>query len=239
MKTCIDGYECPLAIESNHRIANHLAMLASYVSMQRLEFSRPAAMDGTEVLRLLDGIGAQLVAVSELHRMLTRADSLSSGDIGAHLARLCEALRLGPVRNSTIDYSRGAGCILPSSQILPVSQIVSEVVTNALKHGHRAGSAGAIRVRCLRSVADRIEITVVNDGAGEEAAETADITDGAVIKLPGIGFAMIAALVEQVKGTIDYRTSSAGFSVTLSLPAAVQAACGHPIFLRRPDFVLP
>ena len=58
MKTCIDGYECPLAIESNHRIANHLAMLASYVSMQRLEFSRPAAMDGTEVLRLLDGIGA-------------------------------------------------------------------------------------------------------------------------------------------------------------------------------------
>lgn len=218
MQTCNNGIECPLAIESNHRIANHMALLASYVALRRREYSKmPDTNVDTIVLRLLDGIGAQVAAVSELHRMLTTCDSLSSGDIGAHLGRICEAFRKGPALGMALEYSGGAGCNLPVNHILPVSQIISEVVTNALKYGHKAGCAGSIRVGCLRGSDDRITISVDDDGDGIGAGKTL------ATKSTGIGSAIVAALVRQVGGTIEYRFSDSGLSFGLSLPSAVHA----------------
>jgi two-component sensor histidine kinase len=218
MKNCYDGTECPLMVESNHRIANHLAMLASYVSLRRQEVSRlPEAQDGPDVLLMLDAIGAQVAAVSAMHRMLTSSESISSGDLGAHLGRICEALRQGPVGGTTIHYAKSVGCILPVCHILPVSQIVSEVITNALKYGQKAGGAGCIRVTCTRGGDNRITISIEDDGQGI-------LPDKAKVTKPnGIGFAMVAALVRQVNGTIEYKTSRAGLKFSLSLPSAGQA----------------
>lgn len=218
MKNCFDGTECPLMIESNHRIANHLAMLGSYVSLRRQEFSRlPGGADGPDVLLMLDAIGAQVAAVSAMHRMLTTSESVTSGDLGAHLGRICDALRHGPVCGATIQYAKGAGCILPVSHILPVSQIVSEVITNALKYGQKAEGAGTIRVACTRGGDNRILISIEDDGDGI-------LPDKAKVTKPnGIGFAMVAALVRQVNGTIEYKTSSAGLAFRLSLASAGQA----------------
>jgi two-component sensor histidine kinase len=227
MTHCINGTDCHSMVESNHRIANHLALLASYVSLRRLEFAKLAETpEGHEVLRLLDGVGAQVGAVAALHRMLTTSDAASSGDIGAHLGRICDAFRTGPVCGSTIEYARSAGCILPASHILPVSQIVSEVVTNALKYGHKPGCSGSIRVGCLRGVDNRILISVDDDGNGRWPGLAAT-------KPNGIGFAMVAALVRQVNGTLEYRPSDRGLSFRLSLAAAVPVHVAPPAFLRQ------
>jgi two-component sensor histidine kinase len=234
MKNCFDGTECPLMIESNHRIANHLAMLAGYVSLRRQEFSRlPGGQDGPDVLLLLDAIGAQVAAVSAMHRMLTTSESITSGDLGAHLGRICEALRQGPVGGTTIHYAKGAGCILPVSHILPVSQIVSEVITNALKYGQKVEGAGTIRVACTCGRDNRITISIKDDGDGI-------LPDKAKVTKPnGIGFAMVAALVRQVNGTIEYKTSSTGLKFSLSLPSAVHAHAAQPISPRQYHHVSP
>lgn len=229
MKTCSDGTGCPLVAESNHRIANHMAMLASYVSMRRREFSRlPDEYEDCDVLRLFDGIGAQVIAVSELHQMLTTTDRFNSGDISAQLGRICDAFRKGPACGTSIVYSGGADCILPESHILPVSQIVSEVITNALKYGHKAGCAGSIHVGCLRESDNRIIISVSDDGDGISPDTTG-------MKRNGIGFEMVAALVHQVNGTTEYRSSDSGLSFSLSLPSAVQGNSVHQLFLSKYD----
>lgn len=234
MKNCYDGTECPLMVESNHRIANHLAMLGSYVSLRRQEFSRlTSGQDGPDVLLLLDAIGAQVAAVSAMHRMLTTSESVTSGDLGAHLGRICEALRQGPVGGTTIHYVKSSGCILPVSHILPVSQIVSEVITNALKYGQKAEGAGTIRVACTRGGDNRILISIEDDGHGI-------LPDKAKVTKPnGIGFAMVAALVRQVNGTIDYKTCSTGLAFRLSLPSAGHAQAALPISPQQYHYASP
>lgn len=228
MKTCFDGTECPLMIESNHRIANHLAMLASYVSLRRQEFSRlPQGQDGLDVLLMLDAIAAQVTAVSAMHRMLTTSEDIATGDLGAHLGRLCDALRQGPMGRTRLDYAKGAGCILPICQILPVSQIVSEVITNALKYAQKAEGAGTIRVSCACGSDKRILVSIEDDGEGL-------MPDKAKVTKPnGIGFAMVAALVRQVNGTIEYQTAGTGLAFRLSLAAAGQVPAAQRVWPRH------
>ena len=205
-----------------------MAMLASYVRLRRGEFSRlPDTQHRREILRLFDGIGAQVAAMAELHRMLTAGASLSSGDIGEHLGHICAAFRKGPASDSLIEYSGEPGCMLPVSHILPVSQIVSEVMTNALKYGRKAGSAGSIRVGCRRLDGDQILISVDDDGGGI-------VVDSSVSTKPkGIGVAMVAALVQQVNGKIDLQSSDRGVSFSLSLRAAKQPIAAHAPFVSQ------
>ena len=217
MDTCTIGTECKIAVESDHRIANHMTMLASYSRLKRVELSQLLEQHDTAgVLRLFDAIGAQVAAVSDLHRMLSASSLSSSGDIGAQLDRMCAAFRNGPAADSVIDYSGGPDCILPVRQILPVLQIISEVITNALKYGHKTGQAGRVRVGCQRGSRGRITISVDDDGDG-----LPPVRAGAT-KAQGIGVTLVAALARQVDGTISYRSSHAGLSFTLSLPVAVQ-----------------
>ncbi len=217
MDNCTIGTECRIAVESNHRIANHMTMLASYSRLKRVELSQLLEQNDTAgVLRLFDAIGAQVAAVSELHRMLSASSLSSSGDIGEQLDRMCAAYGNGSASGSVIDYTGGPGCILPVRHILPVLQIVSEVMTNALKYGHKTGQAGRVRVGCQRDSRGRITISVDDDGDGLPPAKA-----GAT-KPQGIGVTLVAALARQVDGTISYRSSHTGLSFTLSLPVGGQ-----------------
>jgi len=217
MDTCSIGTECKIAVECDHRIANHMTMLAGYSRLKRVELSQLLEQHDTAgVLGLFDAIGAQVAAVSDLHRMLSANSLSSSGDIGAQLDHMCAAFRNGPASGSVIHYSSGPGCILPVRHILPVLQIVSEVMTNALKYGHKTGQAGRVRVGCQRDSRGRITISVDDDGDG-----LPPVRAGAT-KPQGIGVTLVAALARQVDGTISYRSSHAGLSFTLSLPVCVQ-----------------
>lgn len=217
MDNCTIGTECKIAVECDHRIANHMTMLAGYIRLKRADLSHLLEQPDTAgVLRLFDAIGAQVAAVSELHRMLSASSLSSSGDIGEQLDRMCAAFRNGPASGSVIDYTGGPGCILPVRHILPVLQIVSEVMTNALKYGHKTGQAGRVRVGCKRNRRGRITISVDDDGDGLPASRAG------VTKPQGIGVTLVAALARQVDGTISYRSSHAGLSFTLSLPVGVQ-----------------
>ncbi len=232
MNACSRVSECQIAVESDHRIANHMAMLASYIRLRRGEFlKQPEGQDSHEILRLVDGIFAQVAAVSELHRMLTARASSPSSDIGAQLARICAAFRNGPACETVIDYSGEPDCILPVNHILPVSQIVSEVMTNALKYGHKAGCAGSIRIGCHRADGNHIIISVDDDGDGM----LPDSSGGT--KPQGIGVAMVAGLVRQINGTIEYKSSDRGLSFSLSLCAAERAMPALVPFVDQVDWV--
>ncbi|ULB11799.1 sensor histidine kinase [Cereibacter azotoformans] len=211
-----EGVDRTDASEADHRIANHLAMLAGYVRLKMSEVSTGAeAPDRACVLRLVEGIGAQMAAVADLHRMLSTGACLSSSNIGVQIGRICAAFREGPACGATISYSSGPGCLLPLRQILPVLQIVSEVMTNALKHGHKADMATAIRVSCRKDSRDRIVIAIRD--AGEGIAPQAGAGPPS-----GIGRRLVENLARQVGGTIRYRSSATGLDFRLSLPALVR-----------------
>lgn len=237
MKTCKDVLRCEAVVESNHRIANHMAIVSSYISLRCREVlkQRPARSELLNLVGILDGITAQIAAVAELHRLLTNDGSTASGDIGEQLGRICDAFRNGPAQGTTIEYAAGVGCILPLRHILPVSQIVSEVMTNALKHGRSPGRDGCIRVSCRRGIGGRVTITIDDNGGGMKPEKAMDARPS------GIGHTLIASLVRQINGTLECRSTEAGVSIDLSIlsTGTTKTAPGAGVVRRRDVIRVP
>lgn len=201
--------DCGIVQEADHRIANHLALLAGFVRLKASDLARNRADPSEQDVQLvLDAINSQIVAVGRLHRSLTR-DGASADlaehlhEISASLSALCDDVEI------VEDFQ--PGCIVRPDQILPLIQIVSEVLLNAVKHVHPPGARARIIVRCVQDRARRIQIEIADNGGG--LPETFDPErDG------GLGFCLLRALAGQLQARIEFQSSDVGLCFRLTLP---------------------
>jgi two-component sensor histidine kinase len=203
--------DCNLLVEADHRIANHLAMLRSYLHLEEQALMRrPTEINRESVRLVLASLDAQIVAVSELHRALATRGRRTSADLGAQLHRTCAPFQSGLFGTATITEDFEDGCLVEPDQVLPVTQIVAEALTNALKHGPAQGG-GTVRVRCRRSVRGGSLIEVIDDGPGlPDGFDPA--TDG------GLGFRLLRGLSKQLGALMAFKTSRRGLRFQLALP---------------------
>lgn len=202
---------CKMA-EADHRIANHLALLACYVRLKGTELVRrdppPKVAD---LSLLLDAIGAQITAVSQLHRLLSSETTQSSADLGQHLGMICSALGSGVSGDVVIVESLASDCRIAPQHLLPTAQIVTEVMTNAIKYGFLPGRSGRIEVSCSKDASGTVQVKIHDSGPGLSANRSGPATRG-------VGSRLVEALVGQIDGTIEYRSTKQGLTVCLSLP---------------------
>lgn len=202
---------CQVA-EADHRIANHLALLACYVRLKGAELVRhdppPKVADFS---LLLEAIGAQITAISQLHRLLSSEETQSSADLGHHLGMICSALGSGVSGDVVIVESLASDCRVAPYRLLPAAQIVTEVITNAIKYGRRPGRTGRIEVSCSKDASGTVLVEIHDSGPGLSANRSGPAT-------LGVGSRLVKALVGQIDGTIEYRSTKQGLTVSLSLP---------------------
>lgn len=191
--------DCSKMVEADHRIANHLAMLGAYVRL------KAAGVEGDTRL-LLETIGAQVDAVGRLHRALAAHGQHGAVDLSEHLRTICAPFAAGLSGAAKLVQDIPAACPVRADQVLPVSQIVSEVITNAFKYGQ----GGVVLVRCRAGEAGEVEIEVVDDGPGLPPGFDPG-ADG------GLGFRLIRALSRQVGATMAFESAGRGLSVRLTL----------------------
>lgn len=192
--------QCSLLVEADHRIANHLAMLGGYVRL------KAAGVDG-EARLLLETIGAQVDAVGRLHRALAAHGQHGAVDLSEHLRMICAPFAAGLAGGAKLIQDIPTACPVRADQVLPLSQIVSEVVTNAFKYA----PVGVVLVRCRQGEAGGVEIEVVDDGPGLPAGFD-PATDG------GLGFRLIRTLSRQVGATPAFESAGLGLRFRLNLP---------------------
>ncbi len=193
-----------LVAEADHRIANHLALLACSVRRD----DPPSTSDFS---LLLAAIEAQIMAISQLHRLLSSEGTQGSDDLGHHLRTVCSAFRSGASRHVVIVESLASDCRIAPHRLLPAAQIVTEVITNAIKHGRRPGQSGRIEVSCGKDASGTILVEIRDNGPGLSA-------NGSGTATRGLGSRLIRALVGQMDGTIDHLSTKQGLTVRLSLP---------------------
>lgn len=204
--------DCNLQAEADHRIANHLALLAGYVRLQAAEIAKQAAPPTRDSVRLLMAtIDAQIMAVARLHRSLAAHGRPVSTDLGGHLHEVCAPFIVGLSGGTRLVERFEAGCVVQPEHVLPLTQMVTEVVTNAIKHAHAADEAGVITVSCARDRAGDLLVEVDDDGAGLPAAFDPR-KDG------GLGFRLLRSLGRQVGGAIAFDSSRKGTHFQLTLP---------------------
>ena len=189
--------------ESNHRIKNNLQLLTSVLAMQ----SRQSA-DEPARLALLEAC-ARVAAVGRLHERLEEAEFEDRVDIAAFLRGLCADLlacfgSAGLTLEADFEPAE-----FSSKTALPIGLIVSELITNAVKHGS-AGGPSRVRVSLRKDEGDWL-LNVADDGPGIES--------GALQSRARSGGRLLFALARQLHGSIEIDEVAKGASISLRFSA--------------------
>lgn len=203
-----------LAVETSHRIANHLAMLGGLLRLQAKGLGRiDRALSGEDVQRLLEEFAARLDTVGQVHRLLARGSDGGPIDVAQYLEAIAQGLVSSLTANeqTAIDCVFPVTCVLPAEQAVALGLVVGELITNAVKYAHPAGVAGAIRVETSAPDEDTIAIEVCDDGVG-----LPDDIDP--LQSQSLGFRTIRLLAKQLGATISFDSHGLGLTCTLRIP---------------------
>jgi two-component sensor histidine kinase len=206
-----------LLAESNHRIANNLAVVAGYLILQANRTVREGGpIAACEAHSILAAASAKVSAAGNLHRMLTTsADGVV--DLGEYLEGVArsalEAMTVGKQFELELEFE--PGCLVAADQALNLGLLVGELIINAIKHSHPAGSKGRIEAGCSLA-RDGIVAWVRDDGVG--LPEAFDLEhDG------GIGMRTLRLIAQQVGVEVDFISGDIGLTVNIQTPAVLSA----------------
>jgi len=205
--------------EANHRVANSLSLLGGLVRMQARAAGKAAtSFTNAEIRLMLDGIAARIATVGQLHRMLAHTPHEGTVVLNAHLRDIANAL-VGSFSSEQqpihIEHS-GIDCVVLTRHVQPLTLILCEILTNAMKYAHPTGVPVRIALLCESRSDGALQLTVSDDGVGlPEGFDTA--RDG------GLGFQIIRMLTAELGANLDIFSDCLGTTFRLTVPQALVA----------------
>lgn len=188
--------------EVYHRVKNNLQIVDGIVMMQARALKDDDAREALKALR------SRIYALGLVHHQLMTSKDLETFELEPFLDELTRnILDGGAARAVTLELQvepMRAGLDFA----IPLGLLVTELVTNALKHAFRDG-VGCIRVALKRRPDGRYDLTVADNGVGHSEGGGAQ----------GLGSVIIAGLVAQLDGVIATRNDNGLVTeITLSPP---------------------
>ncbi len=193
--------------EVNHRVANSLALVASFVFLQQkaLGADQPLARGA------LGDVQARISAIAQIHRRLYTSDDVSTIQMDAYLSGLIEELgaAMASSGHQRLIRLETDPIQMATDRAVSLGVIVTELVTNAYKYAYPDNQPGEIRVALRRRDAG-MSLIVEDDGVGMVA--------GAVAKGTGLGARIIRAMASSLQSAPETDATHAGTRITLSIP---------------------
>lgn len=204
--------ECIIVAEADHRIANHLAILSGLV---RQKLSSAGEGSAADAWLALNAVRLQMDAVANLHRALTN-HAFAAVELDNQLRLVVSSFsELFEAQVSILqDFATGAE--LEPRHLLPLTQIVSEILTNAVKHAGGPGRCGRIIARSRMAPDGAAVIEIADDGRGL-AGDFDPTRDG------GLGFRVIRSSAKALDAAIEFHSSERGLCFRLILPQAARS----------------
>jgi two-component sensor histidine kinase len=189
-----------------HRVANNMQFVASILTMQkRLVKGDPAAAASA-----LDEARDRLVNMSIIHRRLYDPGRVRM-PLRNYLQDLCLDLINASTAKNIICRVESDALAVDPNKLVALSLIVTELVTNSLKHGFDAEETGEIAVTLKAADKDQLVLTVSDSGRGLPA-------NFDPYRKNGQGFQIMQALTHQINGALEF-SSGSDFVVRLTFPA--------------------
>ena len=215
-----------LVQEIHHRVKNNLAMVSSIIGLQKSEFSDERNLNG-----VFEELQARIRAIAAVHEQLHETGSISRVQLADYLRKILGAVQLSLAEASgrvTISHDFEEVTVT-AGEAAPVGLIVTEAITNALKHAFPDGRSGKVSVRVRRQSGTerlrRVEVRIRDDGVGMEHQEpnaqggnqpgSSGASSGAGSSL---GMVLMKSLAEQLHGTLSL-THDGGTTLLLSFPS--------------------
>ncbi len=189
-----------LFAELQHRVANNLAFVSAMLNQQRKQFRRGSAAD-----RALADAQDRLLIMSNVHRHLYEPADIDA-PARVYLERISKEIITASSKN-VLHRFEADDTHLTLNQLLPLALIMSELITNALKHAFvHTAERGEINVSLLET-AGNVRLTVSDNGMG--------ITSDA--ENEGLGSNIMKSLAAQLQATIQIDNLN-GARVIVSFP---------------------
>lgn len=193
-----------LFTELQHRVANNLMFVSSILHHQRRLIARGSVAD-----QALADAQERILTMSRVHRHLY--DPVAIDQPGrVHLDQVCgDLIRASGMR---VTYRIEADeTFLSLEQLIPATLIVSELVTNCLKHAFNNQDSGEIIVRLQQQAEGTVLLQVADNGCGE----------GACSEKKGLGAMIVQNLASQLHGHMKTEHPK-GTVVSLIFPQVVK-----------------
>jgi two-component sensor histidine kinase len=196
--------------EIHHRVKNNLQIVSSLLSLA-------AAANSEEAVRgPLLASRDRIASMALVHEALYGVANLSTLDMAEYLSRLMDGL--------TTAYAPSAVRVVPDFQSMTMDaqfavhcgMLVTELLSNALKHAFPDGRKGEVRVG-LKADAAGVTLSVGDDGVGLP-------DDFDVANASSLGLRLVRSIGVQMRATVEVGRGQAGTVWRISWPAAGKEA---------------
>lgn len=178
--------------EIHHRVKNNLAIISSLLSL-RAEY--PSDKTAQE---LFDEVKTRIRSMAIAHEILYQSENLAYISIQDYLGNLLNHILYshGSIGTSVSLETEIEEVSFGLNTAIPLGFLLTEVISNCLKHAFPYGRQGKIRVS-LRSVNDReFELIIADNGVG--IPESVDFRNP-----KSMGMDLIDTFVDQLQGSVE------------------------------------
>ncbi len=204
--------------EIHHRVKNNMQVMSSLLSLQSRVASNPA------ISRMLEENQNRIQSMALLHEILYQSEDLAVVDFSKYLRRMVDHLfRSYGVDNRQIRLHTALDPVgLELDDALPSGLLISEVVSNSLKHGFPEGRKGEVRIVLRRQSASIVSLVLSDNGVG--LPEHLDWT-----RSRSLGLRLVRVLAQQLRANLDVR-SQGGTEVSVVFTARCKGGPGDTRF---------
>lgn len=181
-----------LLSEVHHRVKNNLSIISAFINMQleHLEDDRDK--------EIFDQTKDRIYTMALIHNMLYQNGTLSNIDFKEYSERFCQYLQNTLFQDNEIKIKREIEAItMPIDTAIPLAMILNELVSNAYKHAFVGRDKGSIVVGLKRNDDNSLLFWVKDNGIG---------ADHEILESPTTGMTIVVSLVDQIEGTLEYRS---------------------------------
>ena len=172
--------------EVYHRVKNNLQIVDGLLVLNARSLKDPAAVSAIEGLR------SRIYALGLVHAQLMTSKNLETFDLAPFLAELAPHIVAGAGDHQVPIEIEAAPPAAHLDFAVPLGLLVTELVTNSLKHAFPHG-AGTIRVTLASAENRMVALTVADDGPGGGGTEVKS----------GVGASIVEGLVRQISGQLS------------------------------------
>jgi two-component sensor histidine kinase len=178
--------------ELQHRVANNMQFVSSLLRLQR----KSIGSDPQAGARALEAAQLRLDAMAHIHRQLYDP-SMVDLPLGQYLQKLCTGVLEASGAKNIVCVVEVPPVHLDLRRMVTLSLLVTEVITNSIKHAFDPEQNGTISIR-LDHDAERYVLTVQDDGRGlPEQFDAATSTS--------LGVRIMQNLAQQLRGELTFQ----------------------------------
>jgi PAS domain S-box-containing protein len=179
--------------EIHHRVKNNLGLISALLNLQ--------STYATDELhrKMFEDAEARVTTMALAHEQLYQSDSLADINFHVYVTGLVDHLVGSIGLGNPIKLKKEMEDISFSAETaIPLGIVITELVSNSLKHAFPGGRKGEVRIAIRSTGAEEFELVVCDNGIG--MPENLDLENS-----ESLGWDLVKAFANKIRGKIEIR----------------------------------